>query len=71
MAWPLKTKIPKKILENNPPKSVHVEGWNFACVFIYLGTDKYGIHKLMTPKTRRVYYTDNDLLYLRKDEPIC
>ena len=60
---------PERVPEEDLKKGmlVHVEGWNFACVFRYVDTIN-GYHQLITPKTRRTYTTTNNLLYTRKHQ---
>jgi len=50
---------------------VHVEGWNPACVFVYLGT-MGGNHILRTPKTKKDYLVSSStrLLWTRNNRKI-
>jgi len=44
---------------------VHVEGWNKAAVFVFVGFEN-GQKKLKTPKTNRILYTKNNLIYTKR-----
>lgn len=59
-------KIPKDKLKIG--MKVHVSGWNRGCVFLYQG-EEGGRHKLLTPKTRKTFYTTNSLQYVRANQP--
>lgn len=50
---------------------VHVEGWNPACVFRYLGTVA-GVHQLETPKRRKAYTVpaSRNLMYTRSAQMV-
>lgn len=51
-----------------PGMKVHVKGWNKGCVFVYQKTEG-GRHVLKTPKTQKIYFTTNQLQYIRANEP--
>lgn len=57
--------IPYDILNKGYNSYVHVEGWNKAAVFVFIGIEN-GKKKLKTPKTNRIIYTDNNLLYTKR-----
>jgi hypothetical protein len=48
-------------LKSGYKKMVHVEGWNIGCCFHIVGIED-GVKKLITPKTRKIVYTKNNLL---------
>lgn len=51
-----------------PGIRVHVEGWNFACQFVYEFTDPRGFHHIRTPKTNRKFTTANALWFTRRNQ---
>jgi hypothetical protein len=57
--------ISQDILDKGYNAYVHVEGWNKAACFYFLGMEN-GKKKLTTPKSRRIYYTNNNLLYTKR-----
>jgi hypothetical protein len=57
--------IPQDILNKGYNAYVHVEGWNKAACFVFLGMEN-GQKKLKTPKSNRIYYTYNNLLYTKR-----
>lgn len=44
-------------------KQVHVDGWNKGAVFRLVSTNGR-LHKLVTPKTGRIYVTSNRLYHI-------
>ena len=63
------TIIPQSVLDQGYDQQVHVLGWNPACTFLYRGTDRYGNHQLVTPRTRRPCTTRNPLTYTERNLP--
>lgn len=64
------TPIPQEILDKGWTKKVHVEGWNRACCFFYVGTDQWGQHTVRTQvKPVKTYQTRNNLCYTKKYDP--
>jgi hypothetical protein len=59
-------RIPQKILDAGYRSMVHVDGWPSGCCFLYKGTDAEGVHTLITPKTRKIYTTKNNLTYIKR-----
>jgi hypothetical protein len=57
--------IPTDVLNKGYNAYVHVEGWNKAAVFVFVGFEN-GQKKLKTPKTNRILYTNNNLLYTKR-----
>lgn len=60
--------IPDNVLKSGYRAMVHVEGWNRAATFMFLGIED-GKKKLITPKTKKVYYTTNNLIYTNRYSP--
>jgi hypothetical protein len=57
--------IPIDVLNKGYNSYVHVEGWHKAAVFLFVGIEN-GQKKLKTPRTNRVLYTNNNLLYTKR-----
>ena len=51
--------------KNNIGAECHVVGWSENSVFILQSTDGKN-HVLFEPKTRKVYFTDRELIHERK-----
>jgi len=57
--------IPTDVLNKGYNAYVHVEGWNKAAVFVFVGFEN-DQKKLKTPKTNRILYTKNNLIYTKR-----
>ncbi len=62
--------IPQSVLNEGYNKLVHVENFNRGACFNYVNTVD-GEHTLITPKTRRVVKTKNNLLYTERNKPVA
>jgi len=53
--------IPDEELYRGYKKMVHVDGWSVKRCFHFISIEN-GVKKLITPRTKRVYYTKNNLI---------
>ena len=62
------TPIPQSVLDSGWHAKVHVQVWNPAMCFHYVGTDASGLHTIRTDKHKE-YRTKQPLCYTKRYEP--